>query len=142
MQRRSQRRLLIAATVACVLCAQEIVDPPAALWRNLKRALLAPDGPEYFQMGMQGAILPTLRGRVARLDPPVNPTRIFLIMDDGRVESNAADAALEFEKPLPGSVDYDTVLTFEGVGKSFTQNPFLLTMEVAKENLHGWTGKN
>jgi len=38
--------------------------------------------------------------------------------------------------------DNDTVLTFEGVGKSFTQNPFLLTMEAAKENLHGWTGKN
>jgi len=33
-------------------------------------------------------------------------------------------------------------LTFEGVGESFTQMPFMLTMTVEKDALHGWTGKN
>ena len=44
--------------------------------------------------------------------------------------------------PLAGKVDEGTELTFEGVGESFTQSPFMLTVTVEKEKLHGWTGKN
>jgi hypothetical protein len=33
-------------------------------------------------------------------------------------------------------------LTFEGIAKSFTKDPYMLTMTVEKDKLEGWTGKN
>lgn len=106
-------------------------------------ALSAPDGPMYFDMGMKGAMLPTLKGKVVKLEPAVKPKTILVALEDGKSDGTVADATLKFEMPLPGKVDEGTELTFEGVGESFTQAPFMLTMTVdPKDNLHGWTGKN
>jgi len=116
--------------------------PQENTWKNLKMALSAPDGPMYFDMGMKGAMLPTLKGKVVKLEPAVRPKTILVALEDGKVDGTMADATLKFEMPLPGKVDEGTELTFEGVGESFTQNPFMLTMTVDKDNLHGWTGKN
>jgi tetratricopeptide (TPR) repeat protein len=117
--------------------------PQEATWKNLKMALSAPDGPMYFDMGMKGAMLPTLKGKVVKLEPAIKPKTITVVLQDGtNATSTTADATLKFEMPLGGKVDEGTELTFEGVGESFTQNPFMLTMNVDKENLHGWTGKN
>jgi tetratricopeptide (TPR) repeat protein len=116
--------------------------PQEATWKNLKMALSAPDGPMYFDMGMKGAMLPTLKGKVVKLEPATKPKTILVALEDGKSDGTMADATLKFEMPLAGKVDEGTELTFEGVGESFTQSPFMLTMTVDKDNLHGWTGKN
>jgi hypothetical protein len=116
--------------------------PQEATWKGLKMALSAPDGPMYFDMGMKGAMLPTLKGKVVELIPAVKPKTIKVALEDGKADGTTADATLKFEMPLAGKVDVGTELTFEGVGESFTQSPFMLTMTVDKDNLHGWTGKN
>jgi tetratricopeptide (TPR) repeat protein len=116
--------------------------PQEATWKNLKMALSAPDGPMYFDMGMKGAMLPTLKGKVVKLEPATKPKTIMVALEDGKSDGTTADATLKFEMPLAGKVDEGTELTFEGVGESFTQSPFMITMTVDKDNLHGWTGKN
>ncbi len=116
--------------------------PQENTWKNLKMALSAPDGPMYFDMGMKGAMLPTLKGKVVKLEPAVKPKTILIALEDGKSDGTMADATLKFEMALPGKVDEGTELTFEGVGESFTQNPFMLTVTVDKDALHGWTGKN
>jgi tetratricopeptide (TPR) repeat protein len=116
--------------------------PVEARWKTLKMALSAPDGPMYFDMGMKGAMLPTLKGKVVELIPAVKPKTIKVALEDGKSDGTTADATLKFEMPLAGKVDVGTELTFEGVGESLTQSPFMLTMTVDKDNLHGWTGKN
>jgi tetratricopeptide (TPR) repeat protein len=116
--------------------------PQEATWKNLKMALSAPDGLMYFDMGMKGAMLPTLKGKVVELIPASKPKTIKVALEDGKSDGTTADATLKFEMPLAGKVDVGTELTFEGVGETFTQSPFMLTMTVDKENLHGWTGKN
>jgi len=116
--------------------------PLEATWKGLKMALSAPDGPMYFDMGMKGAMLPTLKGKVVKLEPAVKPKTILVSLDDGKSDGTTADATLKFEMPLAGKVDVGTELTFEGVGESFTQNPFMVVMTVDKDALHGWTGKN
>ena len=105
-------------------------------------ALSAPDGAMYFDMGMKGAMLPTLKGKVVKLEPAVKPKTVMVALEDGKSDGTTADATLKFEMPLAGKVDVGTELTFEGVGESFTQNPFMVVMTVEKDNLHGWTGKN
>lgn len=115
--------------------------PSEALWANLKMALTASDGEAYWNM-MKGTMVPTLKGRVIKLEPAVKPKTILLAMEDKTNNTTTADATLKFEMPLAGKVDEGTELTFEGVADSYTANPFMIVFTVEKDNLHGWTGKN
>jgi tetratricopeptide (TPR) repeat protein len=115
--------------------------PSEALWKNLKMALTASDGANYFEM-MKGTEVPTLKGRVIKLEPAVKPKTILLAMEDSSNNTTTADATLKFEMALPGKVDEGTELTFEGVADSYTASPFMVVFNVDKDKLHGWTGKN
>ncbi len=115
--------------------------PSEALWKNLKMTLTGPDGPNYFMM-MKGSEVPTLKGKVIKLDPPTKPKTILLAMEDNTNNTTTADATLKFEMPLAGKVDEGTELTFEGVADSYTASPFMVVFIGDPEKLHGWTGKN
>jgi tetratricopeptide (TPR) repeat protein len=115
--------------------------PSEALWKNLKTALTAPDGASYFSM-VKGTQVPTLKGKVIKLEPAVKPKTILLAMEDQSNNTTTADATLKFEMPLAGKVEEGTELTFEGVADSYTASPFMVVFTVEKDNLHGWTGKN
>ncbi len=112
--------------------------PELALWKNIKTQLTGADGANYFQSGMKGAKLPTLKGKVVKLEPALRPKTLILSLEDG----TTPDATLKFEMPLPGKVEEGTELTFEGVPDSYTTAPFMVVFTVEKEDLHGWTGKN
>ena len=115
--------------------------PSEVLWANLKMALTAPDGANYFMM-MKGTEVPTLKGKVIKLEPAIKPKTILLAMEDKSNNTTTADATLKFEMPLPGKVEEGTELSFEGVADSYTASPFMLVFTVDKDKLHGWTGKN
>ena len=115
--------------------------PSEALWKNLKMALTAPDGATYFNM-MKGTEVPTLKGKVIKLEPAAKPKTILLAMEDNTNNTTTADATLKFEMPLAGKVEEGTELSFEGVADSYTPSPFMLVFNVDKDKLHGWTGKN
>ena len=104
-------------------------------------ALSAPDGATYFMM-VKGTEVPTLKGRVIKLEPAVKPKTILLAMEDKTNNTTTADATLKFETALPGKVDVGTELSFEGVPESYTASPFMVVFVVDKDKLHGWTGKN
>jgi hypothetical protein len=87
---------------------------------------------------MKDAKLPTLKGKVVKLEPENRPKTLVLALEDG----TTPDATLKFEMALPGKVDAGTELTFEGVPESYTTAPFMVVFNVDKEDLHGWTGKN
>ena len=115
--------------------------PSEALWKNLKITLTGSDGANYFMM-MKGTEVPTLKGKVIKLEPAVKPKTILLAMVDSSNNTTTADATLKFEMALPGKVEEGTELTFEGVADSYTANPFMVVFNVDAEKLHGWTGKN
>jgi tetratricopeptide (TPR) repeat protein len=115
--------------------------PSEALWKNLKMTLSAPEGAAYWMM-MKGSEVPTLKGRVIKLEPAVKPKTILLAMEDNTNNTTTADVTLKFEMPLPGKVDEGTELTFEGTADSYTASPFMVVFTLEKDKLHGWTGKN
>jgi len=115
--------------------------PSEALWKNLKMTLTGPEGASYFMM-MKGSEVPTLKGKVVKLEPAVKPKTILLAMVDSSNNTTTADATLTFEMALPGKVEEGTELTFEGVAESYTANPFMVVFNGEPEKLHGWTGKN
>lgn len=113
-------------------------NPALALWKNIKEQLNGSDGANYFNSGMKGTKVPTLRGKVVKLEPETRPKTLTLALEDG----TTADATLKFETALPGKVEPGTELSFEGVPDSYTTSPFMVVFNVDKEDLHGWTGKN
>lgn len=116
--------------------------PQEALWKSVKAALTGADGAAYFANNMKETQVPTLKGKVVKLEPALKPKTILLAMDDGTNNTTTADATLKLEAPLAGKVDEGTELTFEGVPESYTASPFMVVFNVEKDKLHGWTGKN
>ena len=112
-------------------------NPQLTLWKNIKAQLTAADGANYFNSSMKDALLPTLSGKVVKLEPETRPKTILLSLEDG----TTADATLKFDPALAGKVEPGTVLTFEGVPESYTASPFMVVFKVDKDKLHGWTGK-
>ncbi len=112
--------------------------PELTLWKSLKAQLTDSDGATYFESSMKGAQVPTLKGKVVKLEPELKPKTLVLALEDGVTP----DATLKFEMPLPGKVDPGTELTFEGVPESYTASPYMVVFNVDPDKLHGWTGKN
>jgi len=115
--------------------------PEEAMWKGLKETLTGPDGANYFNTSMKDAAVPTLKGKVVKLEPALKPKVILLALQDG-TNSMTADATLKLSAPLPGKVEPGTELTFEGVPESYTPNPLMVVFNVDKDKVHGWTGKN
>jgi len=113
-------------------------NPELTLWKNIKAELTGPDGANYFNSSMKDAQVPTLKGKVVKLEPETKPKTIIMALEDG----TTPDATLKFEMALPGKVDPGTELSFEGVPESYTASPFMVVFNVEHDKLHGWTGKN
>jgi tetratricopeptide (TPR) repeat protein len=111
--------------------------PERAMYMNIKAALTAPDGADYFSKNMKDALAPTFKGKVVKLEPATNPKTIVLSAIDG----TTPDMTLKMEAAMPGTVEVGTELSFEGVSESFTADPFMVIFKVEPAKLHGWTGK-
>jgi|HubBroStandDraft_5_1064220.scaffolds.fasta_scaffold29657_3 tetratricopeptide (TPR) repeat protein len=117
---------------------EDAKNPQLKLWKDIKTQLTGADGATYFGSSMKDAQLPTLKGKVIKLEPELKPKTVVLAVEDGATP----DATLKFEMPLAGKVDVGTELSFEGVPASYTASPFMVVFSVEPDKLHGWTGKN
>ncbi len=118
--------------------AEAASHPELVLWKNIKMQLTGADGATYFSSSMKDAQLPTLKGKVVKLEPEMKPKTVVLALEDG----TTPDATLKFEMPLAGKVEPGTELSFEGVPASYTAMPYMVVFNVDPDKLHGWTGKN
>ena len=118
--------------------AEDASHPELVLWKNIKTQLTGADGAGYFSSSMKDALLPTLKGKVVKLEPETKPKTVVLALEDG----TTPDATLKFEMPLAGKVEPGAELTFEGVPASYTASPYMVVFNVEPDRLHGWTGKN
>jgi len=120
-------------------------DPSLALWKNLKAQLTGDNGQTYFSSNMKGAAIPGgvngikgFTGVLISEEPATHPKTLVLSVEDG----TTPDATIKLAEALPGKADPGTKITFSGVADSFTANPFMITFNVEKKNLSGWTGKD
>ncbi len=109
-------------------------NPQLALWTSVKEQLTGPNGMQYFDTSVKEAALPKLRGKLVSESPAINPKELVLAMSD----DTTPEVTLKLNAPLRGKAPAGTVIEFEGVPKSFTQSPFMLTMDVEKEKIEGW----
>jgi hypothetical protein len=96
-------------------------DPQLAQWKNMKTGLQT--DPAYFDQ-MKGAALPKLRGKVISAEPK----SIVVALSD----ATTPEVTLEFDTPV--RAETGATLQFVGIAKSFTKEPFMLTLEVADKS--------
>jgi tetratricopeptide (TPR) repeat protein len=127
--------------------AAERANPMLALWKNIRTALVAPDGPAYFEDKMKGAGLPAgvngvekFKGKLVSMTPAVRPKELVLSIEDSG--ESKGDVTLKFETGLPGKMEPGAELSFDGVAEEFVKDPFMVTFSVEKGHLSGWDGKN
>ena len=118
--------------------ANRSANPMLAQWRDVKAILTADTGQAKFDADIKDSALPKFSGKIISMTPANRPKSIVIAVE----KDGVADCTLTFEAALPGKMEAGETLTFEGIAKSFTKDPYMLTMEVDKDKLEGWTGKN
>lgn len=112
-------------------------NPQLALWITVKKSLVAANGEDYFKNELKGSGLPKLKGKIVKTEPEVKPHTLYLALDGDKEEIKVVLDVLLPEKADPGTeIEFD-----QGVPTEFTKDPFLLTVEVEKDQLFGWPGK-
>jgi tetratricopeptide (TPR) repeat protein len=117
--------------------AYDKAHPEKALWKDLKAALTAPSGDTYFETNMKDALVPRLKGRLVATTPASKPKELILA-----IENSAGDVTLKLDGALPGKMEPGGEIEFEGIAKSFSKDPFMVTFETDRTKLSGWTGKS
>ena len=120
-------------------------NPMLALWRSIKMELTGDNGPAYFESSVKDAALPgtvvpgvtKFKGKLISTTPETRPKELKLAIESPEV----ADVILKLEEPLPGKMDPGGEIEFSGTAKAYAKEPFMLTFEVEKEDISGWTGK-
>jgi len=110
-------------------------DPELALWLNLKKLLTAPDGEQYFANSMRNTKVTGLRGYLVSATPPDRPNTLVLALSE---RGGRGEVTVVLDQPFRYSAPRGTPLRFEGVAKSFTKEPFMLTFEAQQEDIQGW----
>jgi hypothetical protein len=119
------------------------VEPQSALWLEIKRQLLGPNGKQYFELVLKDALVPgatdsvhALRGTVLSNKPAKRPSELVLAMSDSQTPEVTITLRDSRENltPLLKPIAPGTPIEFWGIPVTFTQNPFMLTFEVKAEN--------
>ena len=99
--------------------------PDIKLWRDLKATLTAPDGDDYFNKSMKGAIIPKVfNAKIVSWTPDPNPTEIKISIDDPQ-----GDAVIKYEKPIHAKLESGQDITIEGYAQSYAKDPFMVTFK-------------
>ncbi len=118
--------------------AARAANPMLAQWRDLKTILTGDGGQAKFDADIKDSALPPFKGKIISMTPALRPKTVVVAVE----KDGVADCTLTFETPLAGKMEPGEEIGFEGIAKSFTASPYMLTMTVEKDKLTGWTGKN
>ena len=114
-------------------------NPMLALWMSIKKELAGPNGAQYFESNMKEAALPPpdikeFKGKLISAKPAVNPKELVL----GIADANTPEVTLKLDNPMRGKAEPGIEIGFQGVAKSFSPDPFMVTFEVEKDKVTGW----
>ena len=108
----------------------------AKFWAEIKEGLRGQHGTEYWS-AMEGASLPggfrgidMFEGTLVSSKPADHPSEFLVALGVSEVPEVMLKLKGRLEKPLPPG----TPITFEGVVKAYTRDPFQVTFEVETVN--------
>ena len=121
--------------------AAATANPMLAFWGEIKENLTG-DNAAYWD-AMTDAGLPggkdgvmKFKGKLVSTDPESKPKTLMIA-----IGGDMPDAKLVLTEPLPGKMDAGGDISFSGVAKEFSKDPYMITFEVDPADVEGWTGK-
>jgi hypothetical protein len=117
-------------------------NPMITLWTDTKAAVLKDPATIDAVKGSElpGTATPGVtkfKGKIVSMTPALNPKKVVLAVE----KDGVADATLVLDAALPGKMEVGGEIEFNGVVKDVTKEPYMMTFEVEKANVEGWTGK-
>ncbi len=92
----------------------------------IRKQLSGTDGYQFFEEKIRNSKIPTFYGRVVSSSPEDNPETLMVAMSG----SSNSEIRLNLNPRTENSVPSGSQIAFEGVAVGFTQEPFLLTLNV------------
>ncbi|HXP85376.1 MAG TPA: hypothetical protein VN841_11690 [Bryobacteraceae bacterium] len=122
----------LSLVAAATLCLAQGRRPPSPeqleiqIWADIKRELLKPTGPQYFESNLKDSSMPRFHGTVVS-GTFSKPDAVLFVRVIGATD---AEVKLVFgNNPTSPIFRPGDQIEFEGVPQSFTQKPFLVTMD-------------
>jgi len=110
-------------------------NPQLAIWMGVKKELVGPNGPTYFEGTLKGAALPKFRGKILTQTPALRPKEVTVDMSD----DGTAEIKLRLDAPMANKAEPGTEIEFEGgIAAEFATDPFMLTLDIEKTQVTGW----
>ena len=103
---------------------------PSALWNGIKETLLRSERRDDFEMTMKDAIMPPLVGTIISSKPKSHPNELLISMEDSKTPDVKVRLNRRSQRPFPPG----TLVSFEGVGREFTTEPFMVTFDAISVN--------
>jgi hypothetical protein len=136
----------IAQEKADAEAKENAANPAMAIWKTVKTGLTS-DTPDQFFESVKDAGFPgkdssgqdmKWKAKIVSMKPALRPKTLVVAVEkvEGDVTLNVSDG------PLAGKMEPGEEIQFEGVAKAYTKDPYMLTLEVTKDQIVGWTGKN
>ncbi len=121
---------------------EDAANPAMAVWRTVKTGLTG-DNPDQFFESVKDAGFPSTDGamkwkaKIVNMKPPMRPKTLVVAIEnaEGDVTLNVTDG------PLAGNMQPGEEIQFYGIAKAYTKSPYMLTLDVTKDQIVGWTGK-
>jgi tetratricopeptide (TPR) repeat protein len=115
-------------------------NPQLAMWLNLKKELTGPNGQQFFESSMKGAMVPggaggvqKFKGTIIEAKPAVRSKELVVGLADPKVP----EITLKLDAPLTGKPELGCEIEFEGVPSAFTADPFNITFDAEKAKITG-----
>ena len=111
-------------TVLAVLTTATIVGSSWAqtqIWPSLKRELAGPNGEQYFEAGIKGALLPTLKGTLISALVRDGLSKLTVALSDS--ETREVTLLVHTGKKRLKNPKRGTLIEFEGIAMEFTKDP-------------------
>ena len=122
--------IILAALLLAALCALPLSSRGRDLWRDIKRALMAPNGDEFFSM-MKDALVPGIvpyweGSFVSGTFGERSTVRL------GMTDSETPEVTLVIRSKVKTPPKRGALIQFAGVARSYSREPFMLTIDATR----------
>ena len=127
----SRRSLaIVAALVLCAFCAVPQSNREHDFWRDIKRALTAPDGDELFAK-MKDALVPGVvpYWQGSYISGTFGERNTIML---GMTDAETPEVTLVVRSKVKTPPKRGALIQYEGVARSYTQEPFMLTIDATR----------
>lgn len=113
--------------------------PQLAIWLGIKGQLASPEGNNYFSGTMKDAKVPKLKGMLVDAQPACRSKSLLVSVPEPNQTNAPTVITLKLDTALTGKPETGVEIEWEGVPSAFTQDPFMLTMDI-QDNKTDLTG--